>query len=185
MRHNGFTLIEVLIAVFVLAIGILGVAGLQLFAKQSSYDAVQRTTAATLASGIVERMRMNPVGINSYIADAEPVNQATAVPNTCTAAATCTPQQLAAHDLQLWYSNIIGNSETLTGGNSAGGLVAPSACIRQVAGTDNQYEIAIAWRGRSALSNPVDSNCGQGAPAGTYGANNEYRRLFVIEATIE
>ena len=48
-RQRGFTLIEVMIAVFVLSIGLLGVAALQLTAKKSSHQAWQRAQAVLLA----------------------------------------------------------------------------------------------------------------------------------------
>jgi len=183
----GFTLIEVLIAVFVLAIGILGIAGLQIFAKQNSYDAIQRTTASHLATSIAERIRMNPQAAGDYVSSTEPVAATTTAPSTCNSnASPCTPEELAVHDLQEWHSAIIGVSEQFNT-NPAGGLVSPSACI--TAGTeDNEYTIAIAWRGRSALSNPAANDCGVDATEGgtnVYGTDNEYRRLFVMNMSIE
>lgn len=187
--NKGFTLIEVMIAVFVLAIGILGVAGLQLFANQNTYEANQRTTAAALASSIIERIRVNADVADNYLGSTTPVTEASGAP-ACTAAVDCTPQQLADHDLQIWHNMIVGVTEESQAGDNTGGLVAPSACITQPAGyDDNQYRIAIAWRGRSPLTSPSAEACGNGAVDGSgnniYGASNEYRRVFFIDMTLE
>lgn len=58
-RQRGATLIEVLIAMFILAIGLLGLAGLQAVSTQSNQGAYYRSQATVLASDIVERMRAN------------------------------------------------------------------------------------------------------------------------------
>jgi type IV pilus assembly protein PilV len=59
-RRNGFTLIEVLVTVIVLAIGILGLAGLQLAGMRSNFSAYQRTQAILAASDLIDRMRVSP-----------------------------------------------------------------------------------------------------------------------------
>ncbi len=183
-KAQGFTLVEVLIALFILAVGILGIIGLMLFAKQNNYDAIQRTTAAMLATDIAERMRVNPQALPSYRVQVEPIPANTAAPTpSCNAAPGCAPAAIAARDLALWYSQIAGAAET-AGGNNTGGLLAPSACITNT-GTPNQYRIAIAWRGRTALSNPILDPCGSGT--GLYDGDNpnEFRRLFVMDVTID
>lgn len=58
-RGRGFSLIEVLVAVLVLAIGLLGLAGLQLTGLKSNHSAYVRSQAALLAYDITERMRAN------------------------------------------------------------------------------------------------------------------------------
>lgn len=61
-RHRGeggFSLLEVLIAVLILAIGLLGLAGLQTFSLQSNMNAYQRSQATTLAYEIIDAMRTN------------------------------------------------------------------------------------------------------------------------------
>ena len=57
--NTGFTLIEVMIGIVVVAVGLLMVAGLQLVSKRSSYDAVQRSGASMLAHDLAARMRTN------------------------------------------------------------------------------------------------------------------------------
>lgn len=185
-QQHGFTLIEVLIATFVLAVGILGVAGLQLFAKQSNYEAIQRATASQLATSIVERMRVNYEARTNYAVTGAPI-PATAIPTTCTSTVKCNPTELATKDINTWYSALIGGYEQSADNNNIGGLISPSACITEIA-DDSEYRIAIVWRGRSPLSNPTVDNCGVDAAVGgtkIYGDNNEYRRLFVMEATFE
>lgn len=58
-RPHGFTLIEVLVAVLVLSIGLLGIAGLQLKSLRDSQDAYLRSQVSILATDIGERMRAN------------------------------------------------------------------------------------------------------------------------------
>lgn len=59
MRQSGFTLLEVLIAVLVLSIGLLGLAGLMASSIRNSHSAYQRTQATWLAYDMIDRMRVN------------------------------------------------------------------------------------------------------------------------------
>lgn len=58
-RDNGFSLIEILITVLVLAIGLLGLAGLQGTSLRNNQSAYVRTQATNLAYEIVDAMRAN------------------------------------------------------------------------------------------------------------------------------
>ncbi len=58
-RSRGFTLLEVLIAVVVLSIGLLGLAGLQATGLRNNHSAYLRSQATMLAHDIFERMRAN------------------------------------------------------------------------------------------------------------------------------
>lgn len=58
-RHRGFTLIEVLVTVLILAIGLLGLAGLQSTALKNNHSAYLRSQATVLAYDIADRMRAN------------------------------------------------------------------------------------------------------------------------------
>lgn len=107
--QRGLTLIEVLVAIVVLAVGLLGVAGLQLTALKNGQQSYTRSQASTLAYEIADRMRANRLqaGLGAYVVNGSP----SATPATPTAgadcsAAACTPAQLAQADISAWYTNL-------------------------------------------------------------------------------
>ena len=184
--QRGIGLIEVLIAVFILAVGMLGLANMQLAAKRASYEATQRSIATSLARDIVEKMRANPDQLAAYVVTGIGDEASLlATPGTNCSSTTCTPANLAAYDLSEWESILVGATEKLASANS-GGLVAPRACTTHVNGT---VTVAIAWRGVSSLTNPTDSTCGESVtglyddPDATAG-NNLRRRLLVMSTFI-
>lgn len=77
-RQQGFTLMEVLVTVIIMAIGLLGVAGLQLAGMRSNHSAFLRTQATIAAYDLIDRMRADPqafdgVQYSTASASAEPV----------------------------------------------------------------------------------------------------------------
>lgn len=58
-RHSGFTLLEVLVAIVVLSIGLLGLAGIMVSSLRNNQSATHRTQATVLAYDIIDRMRAN------------------------------------------------------------------------------------------------------------------------------
>ena len=193
---GGFSLIEALITLFVFAIGILTIAGLQLVSKKANYDAAQRTTAGMLANDIAERMRANLSVNGAALADylVEDLGAGTlGQPGQDCTAGTCTNTQLAAWDLYEWEQLLDGAAE-----GAAGGLVEANACIRSnvTTGGAGVYHIIIAWRGVTPLSNPlIDQNlvaaiatgCGQGSDKfkdDDTGAADVYRRVILVSTYI-
>lgn len=61
MHMKGFTLVEVLVALLILSIGLLGLAGLQAGGLRSNHSAYLRSQAVMLAHDMADRMRSNPV----------------------------------------------------------------------------------------------------------------------------
>lgn len=66
-RQGGVGMIEVLVAILVLSIGVLGYAGLQLTALGNAEDAHHRTQALAIAQDLVERVAANPAGWGVYV----------------------------------------------------------------------------------------------------------------------
>lgn len=65
--QRGVGMIEILVAILVLSIGVLGYAGLQLNALGSAEDAHNRTQALAIAQDVVERVAANPDGWDLYV----------------------------------------------------------------------------------------------------------------------
>jgi type IV pilus assembly protein PilV len=108
-KHNtaGFTLLEVLISIVIIAFGLLGIAGLQAFALKNNHSASLRLTATSLAADMVDRMKTNVTAVGSGAYDAptaapySPANKVAACLST-----GCTSAQMAAHDLAEWGEKV-------------------------------------------------------------------------------
>ena len=96
-RSRGFTLFEVLIAFFIISIGLVGVVSLQAMSKAAQHQAVQRSRAVTLADQMLEMIRGNPRGVVRYNIGASAVGGGSIAdqptPNCISAA--CDPNQMA------------------------------------------------------------------------------------------
>lgn len=131
-RHQeGATLIEVLIAIVVLSIGLLGLAGLQVTSVQSNHSAYQRSQATLLAYDLADRMRANRTEAltNAYLVDFPTSSSSNAVTGT-----------QAAKDKAEWLNNLARNLPNGTG---------------KVEKTGNLITIQVRWddnRGRIAKS---------------------------------
>jgi type IV pilus assembly protein PilV len=185
-RDTGFTLIEVMIAIVIFGVGLLAVASLQVVARKANYEAVQRTTAAQLAQGMLERMRANALALEVYVGGGERViggGTMAAPGNTCQArAAPCNAAGMATADLWEW-ERILDGAYEVADGQAVGGLVSPTACIRgEIDGASGTYAVAIAWRGSSESAEPAPDPCGLGNAA--YGAADEFRRVIMVQTFI-
>jgi type IV pilus assembly protein PilV len=181
-RQRGFTLIEALIAFVILSVGLLGIVSLQAMAKTSQHLALQHTRAVTLADAIVERIRVNPAGIAVYnIGTGSPVGEASSgEPSPDCRSASCSPEQLAAHDLWAWEQALLGAGAKVGSENTAG-LIAPRGCIVFAPAPDRtrtgQLSVIIQWRGLQESYDAVQGSetvCG-GLAAG----QDKYRRQVV------
>lgn len=184
-RQRGFSLLESLVTLFVVSIGLLGVAGLQVTAKQVGHESIQRTTAAMLAQDMIERLRANSQNLGYFVGKSVTGSTITDEPTpTCDATDPCGPQALAAHDLWEWEQLLSGATELQAGTDvRTGGLVEPTGCIIGPAGGGaGSYTVAIAWRGKGPLSNPTLNACGEDTTR--YGAGNAYRRLLTMDVYI-
>lgn len=97
-NQGGFTLIEVLVSALILAIGLVGVAGLQAMSLKNNQSAYMRTQANALAYDFVDRMRTNVAGANAGFYNPA---DAAAVAN-CNTAVGCTAQEMAQNDFEQW-----------------------------------------------------------------------------------
>jgi len=99
--HSGFTLLEVLIALLIFSIGLLGLAGLESQSLRFNHSAYLRTQASYMAYDILDRMRANRATAlnNQYNAGLS----TTGTNYNCDqAATTCTTSEMALHDIYEW-----------------------------------------------------------------------------------
>ena len=105
---RGFTLIEVLVALVIFAIGLLGLAGLQSQSLKFNYSAFLRSQASLLAYDILDRMRANPDqaiakgGFAYNIGLGEAPTEESCVDVSDPATLVCTAAQLTNADLTEW-----------------------------------------------------------------------------------
>lgn len=130
----GFGLIEVLIAMFVLAIGILGAGALQTVGMQTTQGGYYRTQAMFLAADAVDRMRANRASLASY--NGVDSSNSYGV-NSCWSSSTgCSAADLAAVDIYQWTQNFTASPPLLPSGRGT---------IATVGGDPHTFLITITW----------------------------------------
>lgn len=141
-KQTGMTLLEVLIALLVISVGLLGMAGLQLTGMKMTNDAYFRSQATWLAYDMFDRMRANlnqASNTNNY-----KIFYSDSAPSATNCASTaCTPAQMATYDLAAWKNAL---AAKLPAGN---GEISYANT-----GTGRTYVIAIQWddsRGEDSL----------------------------------
>ncbi len=79
-RQSGFSLLEVLIAIVITSIGLLGLAAMQATGLRNNHSAYHRSQATVLAYDIADRMRSNASSMASYVTPVEVEAQADETP---------------------------------------------------------------------------------------------------------
>ena len=160
-RTRGFTLIEVLIALVVLAFGMLALARVLGRSAQEGLEAQQRAQAMTLAAEMTSRIGNNPKQAALYVGDYVPAGPV----EDC---AALDPATVVAFDQCEWRNRLRG-ADTFDGARPIGSPIAARGCVINAAA--NVYVVAIAWQGVLATE-PADSPCGENE----FGPENEKTR---------
>ncbi len=178
-HQRGATLIEVLVAIVVLAIGLLGTAALQTRAQQAELDSYQRSQALILAQDMVNRIRANWRAAGCYVTyeTSEPPEPETgfvgggATPDPCTGWGTAVTRERADEDLLEWTALLNGEMETLDGAN-VGAMTGARGCVEfDGTGDADLYIVHVAWQGQNPTQAP-DNACAEGM----YGDDDSLRR---------
>ena len=160
--QTGFTLIEVLVTFLVTAIGLLGLAALQVTTINNSFEAQQRALVTALVDDMAERVRMNPVSaMNNY----QVFDPAGPCPNTATAEEALSSEVRAKIDQCQWATILRGLSVKVNANDSLG-LGAPigaMGCLDTRARSNGEVavRVAVAWQGLTAQIPPF-AGCGTG-----------------------
>lgn len=136
----GAGLVEVAVALLVLSIGALGLARGQLAARQTSFEALQRSEAVFLAMGLLEQVRSNPAAMQFYQLQStvEPV-----LPGDNCAQQACSAGQWGAWNRWQWWQELRGTRVRDAGGHAVGGLLQPLACV---AIEHDSLDVRLSWK---------------------------------------
>ena len=131
----GLGLIEVLIAVLVLAIGLLGIAAMQATALRNTQSSLERSQAVIQTYAILDAMRANPTGTYNLA-------------ETCTMPATPdTGANLAAKDISRWLTNLhtaMGDVATTCGSiNCVGGVCTVTVKWDDTRGSGGEDDLTV------------------------------------------
>ena len=162
-RAGGFTLLEVMVSVLVVAIGLLGLAKMQALAVSSSQVSGSRSMVAMQASSLASAMHsgkgfwaVTTTAPASCLITGNTIGSgcgalATETADCSTSAASCTDAQLAAYDLRAWAANMItqfaSHNTTATCTSSA---TTPVSCTIKVVWTEKT--VAAVNQGATAVS---------------------------------
>jgi type IV pilus assembly protein PilV len=161
-RGRGFSLLEVLVALVVLSVGLLGIAKMQALALSSTTVASSRSLAAIEASSLADAMHAN----RAYWTSSSPVGTPITVagttvssgPSAATSCATaCTAAGLAGYDLQQWanaLSALLPNDQaTITCQGTT-----PVSCTIQITWSEKTVAINAQEQAQLSASGSVDIN---------------------------
>lgn len=148
-KQQGMTLLEVLVAVLILAIGLLGVAGLQSQGQRTTAEASVRTYATVLANELLDRMRINRVQAKAgaYAFTAAPGG------GVDCRATECSTADLRDFDINEWVTQVgamLPNGKAEVVFNDAAAAVNPS-----------RYEVRITWDLRESEQDDPTNPAGQ------------------------
>lgn len=154
-NQRGVSLIEILVALVVLSLGAIGVAGVQLSTIKFNQVSQQRSNAVQLAFGLTDRMRANMPGAaaGNYVFNFPYANIPGNIPAAPNCAAPCTPQQLANLHLNQWLNEL------------AVALPQGRGTVTQIAATVGApYRVAVMWEEKDLTGFGRDARCPADAP---------------------
>lgn len=178
---RGFTLMELLVTLTILAFGILGLSGLVTRGQRAAFDAYQRQQALALAADMAERIKSlqstdpdqtaRNAQIGQTYADGAPVATPLGdgskwggvggdVTDCGATSAVCTWQQLVDFDLAVWDGLLAGATKQRTvSGNveRSGSILGARGCVEKASASPLVYRVSVAWQGESPIT-PGGSN---------------------------
>ena len=145
----GFTLVETLVALVVMAVGMLGIAALYVEGLRQSRTAIYTTNAVVLAADMADRIRANAGGRLNYVGSSDDFN---GPPPGCELG--CSTTDLVEYDWALWLAEIdqrlpdgaVGQIDAVAEGAEASSLVLYTISIQWPEtgqDADARYELAF------------------------------------------
>ena len=137
-QERGFTLIEAMLSSAILAVGLLGLAGMTTLSFTRNSDSNEMTVATNLAADLVERMQFNRRNlINGY----NGINLTSANPGLC--AQNPLTQPVARGDCLQWQARLFASGLVGVQAQVAVTAVGPTAL------NQNNIGVTVTWVGSS------------------------------------
>ena len=166
-KQCGFSLIEVLISIVIIATGLLGLSGLQIASLKGTTNAHSRSVASLLVMGLSERMRANPLGVAGGFYDNDVACDAAGDERRCRGNNECSPEQIARFDVLEVMCGVRRSSRVREGGAanllSAGTLQI--GCAGSCGDLNAIHNVTLGWR-ESLLhekQNDANTNADEGS----------------------
>lgn len=173
VRQSGFTLIEILVTLLILAIGLLGLAGLQSKMLTTEFEAYQRSHALVLVQDMVSRINANRAAARSLeYSGAVVYGTGSAIATDCDPAA-----DVVDFDLCSWNAALLG-AAVESGDDKVGSMVGARGCIERISGSATSevvLRVTVAWQGMTPTVES-DLSCGEGE----YGDDKQRRTVSML-----
>ncbi len=170
--NRGFSMLEVLVALVISLVSLMGAAGLVVRTVQQEVESTQRVQALSLAQDMFDRINVNRQVVGCYTG----VDVGTGVTATSFPCGSSAAQDRAEADLLAWHNALRGTGEQ-SGSTNIGAMIGARGCIDVVNSAQRIYRISVAWQGMSATVAPATNlDCG----SGQYGADDKVRRVIAI-----
>ena len=142
-KNKGFSLIEIMVSVFVLGVGLLGLAKLQAASLKTNQDAIIRSQVTILASDMFESMRANQVSATAggyILAD--------------TADPPASPATTTDFDIADWFTNL---NARVPGSDASIACSDSDLTDALPCSIGSVFTITIFWNGYNQVSGGRDS----------------------------
>lgn len=177
--QRAFSLIEVLVTLFILSVGLLGLAGLQSRMLTAEFETYQRSQAMLLVQSMVNRIKANPDAARALSYSGSTVY---GVGNSLGASGCSSTAARYEQDLCAWNLALQGAAVKTSDNAAIGGVMGARGCIQQLSGSSTTavvLRVTVAWQGMMPLAAPSLS-CGQGL----YGTDDSVRRAVSMQVTL-
>jgi len=148
-RQYGFSLLEILIAAFLLSFAILGIAGLQVVGMKGTHQSLMKQQAMGVVQNITERMRANSTSLSSYEFDSSTTNCSSPPPDCTTNA--CSLNEIALLDIHNIVCGYGSNTVSLKASSGSAVLLNGSLkveCIPAGNCKSGDMRITVDWTER-------------------------------------
>jgi len=158
-NQRGITLIESLIAILIMAVGILGIMGVQMRTLNDTQTGVRRAQAIRLIEDLSERLKVNPNGLNNIDGYLLAWKETPTEKRDCSKN-ECSNAQLADYDRAMWRKSV---SQVLPGGDATVFLAKGETDVNN----RRQLGVMLSWRQNekapqtdTAYLSPIDVSTG-------------------------